>query len=439
VAESDVLADWTRHSALLAGATFTLVLIALMLARRHGRELERRAAAIGKMQALQNALAAEEAKLQAIVKAVPSAVFQARLGERRTVALAFMSEQIETLWGVPVADVLEHPRRALWKVPRAHRRQLLEGLSEAVLQGSGWDVTVPIQTPHGMRWLRIHAAPGDANGPTGVKTWDGIISDVSEQKLAERQVVLLNLDLERRVVERTQELAELNKELEAFTDSVSHDLRAPLRGMRGYAEILKSQADLPDHAEPLFERMLAQGAHMEQLIEALLELSQLSRYDLRRIGTDLSEIAETTLAELQRRDPQRSVRWHVEPGLRVHADPRLMRVLLENLLGNAWKFTRDRTDASIEVGASAVAAGQRKAFYVRDNGAGFDPTYAERLFQPFQRLHPASRFEGTGIGLATVQRIVRRHGGRIWAQSKPEEGATFYFELAVENLYTRGA
>jgi signal transduction histidine kinase len=209
--------------------------------------------------------------------------------------------------------------------------------------------------------------------------------------------------------------------------------------MRGYAEILKSQADLPDDAEPLVERMLAQGAHMEQLIEALLELSQLSRYDLRRIGTDLSEIAEATLAELQRRDPQRSVRWHVEPGLRVHADPRLMRVLLENLLGNAWKFTRDRADASIEVGASAVAAGQRKAFYVRDNGAGFDPTYAERLFQPFQRLHPASRFEGTGIGLATVQRIVRRHGGRIWAQSKPEEGATFYFELAVENLYTRGA
>jgi signal transduction histidine kinase len=364
-----------------------------------------------------------ERQLQTIVRTVPSAVFRARLGERRTIALSFMSAQIETLWGVPAHTVVEHSRRVLWKIPRAHRRQLLAGLSEAVLEGSGWDVTVPVQTPHGMRWLRIHAALSEGEG--AARAWDGIVSDVTEQKLAERQVVLLNLDLERRVVERTQELAELNIELEAFTDSVSHDLRAPLRGMRGYAALLKS-SELPDEAAALVERIIAQGEHMDELIDALLELSQISRSDLRRTGTDMSEIAMATLQELQGRDAARRVHWQVEPGMRAHADARLMRVLFENLLGNAWKFTRERAEGRIEVGRSTDARG---AFFVRDNGAGFDPAYAERLFQPFQRLHAASRFEGTGIGLATVQRIVRRHGGRIWAESKPDRGATFHFEL----------
>jgi signal transduction histidine kinase len=375
-----------------------------------------------------------EQQLQTIVRTVPSAVFRARRGERGTVALSFISAQIETLWGVPAQMAVEHSRRVLWKIPRAHRRQLLQGLSEAVLEGTGWDVTVPIRTPHGMRWLRIHAAPAEEEGP--VRAWDGIISDVTEQKLAERQVVLLNLDLERRVAERTQELAELNTELEAFTVSVSHDLRAPLRGMRGYAALLRSSAlTLPADAVGLLDRIIAQGEHMDELIEALLELSQISRSDLRRIDTDMSDIASSTLQGLQSRDAARSVRWSVEPGMRAYADPRLMRILFENLLGNAWKFTRDNAAARIEVGCSS---GARNTFFIRDNGAGFDPAYAERLFQPFQRLHPASRFEGTGIGLATVQRIVRRHGGRIWAKSKPDEGATFYFELrtgeSVESL-----
>jgi signal transduction histidine kinase len=438
VAEDDVLAQWASQSALLAAATFTLVLMALLFAWRHASELQRRAGAVGQLQALQSALEAEEAKLQTIVRTVPSAVFQARLGGRRTIALSFMSARIEMLWGVPAQLALKHPRRALWKVPRAHRRQLLEGLSEAVLQGTGWDVTVPVQTSDGMRWLRIHAAPGEERDGVNASVWDGIISDVTEQKVAEQKVVLLNLDLERRVIERTRELAELNRELEAFTDSVSHDLRAPLRGMRGYAEILKSAQGVPPEAAGLAERIIAQGDHMEQLIEALLELSQISRYDLRRMSTDITDIAASTLRNLQSRDAERTVRFEVEPGLRAYADPRLMRVLFDNLLGNAWKFTRERSDALIEIGRTTA---ERRALFVRDNGAGFDPAFAARLFQPFQRLHPATRFEGTGIGLATVQRIVRRHGGRIWAESKPDAGATFFIELPMESgvNYTRGA
>jgi PAS domain S-box-containing protein len=370
-----------------------------------------------------------EEQLQKIVRTVPSAVFQARVGERRTIALTFMSAQVEQLWGVSAKAVLAKPRQVLWKIPPAYRRDLLRALSRAVIKASGWDVTVPIMKEDGLRWLRVHAAPGFKRGETPV--WDGIISDVTDQKVAEQQVVRLNLDLERRVEERTQQLAAVNKELEAFSDSVSHDLRAPLRGIRSYSEMLKQSGLVTTpEAQMMVERIISQGVQMEQLIQALLELSQISRHELRRKDTDISAIARAVLDDLQARDPERKVQWQVQSGLRAYADPRLMRAVFENLLANAWKFTRNREEATIEVGVKPDAA---DTFFVRDNGAGFDAAYADKLFQPFQRLHPASQFEGTGIGLATVQRIIRRHGGRIWAESKPSEGATFYFEVSTES------
>jgi PAS domain S-box-containing protein len=372
-------------------------------------------------------LQAEE-QLQKIVRTVPSAVFQARVGERRTIALTFMSGQVEALWGVSAKSVLARPRHVLWKIPPAYRRDLLRALSRAVIRGGGWDVTVPIMKDDGLRWLRVHANPAYKKGEAPV--WDGIISDVTDQKVAEQQVVRLNLDLERRVEERTQQLAAVNKELEAFSDSVSHDLRAPLRGIRSYAEMLK-QSELvtaPD-ALVMVERIVTQGSQMESLIEALLELSQISRHEVRRKETDVSGLARTILDNLQAREPNRRVECAVHAGVHVNADARLLRSVFENLLSNAWKFTRNTENARIEVGAVADSP---DTLYVRDNGAGFDPAYADKLFQPFQRLHPASQFEGTGIGLATVQRIIRRHGGRIWAVSKPGEGATFFFEFSAE-------
>jgi light-regulated signal transduction histidine kinase (bacteriophytochrome) len=275
--------------------------------------------------------------------------------------------------------------------------------------------------------MRVHAAPAYKSGELPV--WDGIVSDVTEQKLAEQQIVRLNLDLERRVEERTRELAELNRELEAFSESVSHDLRAPLRGMRSYAELLRqSDVQTSPEARMMIDRIVAQGQQMEGLIETLLELSQITRRELRRMPTDMTAIARSIMEELQTRDGSRAVDWSVSEGMHAYADPRLMRVLYENLLANAWKFTRNRASACIEVGCMD---NPQRTFYVRDNGAGFDPAYEDRLFQPFQRLHPASQFEGTGIGLATVQRIVRRHGGRVWGVSQPSQGATFYFELST--------
>lgn len=219
------------------------------------------------------------------------------------------------------------------------------------------------------------------------------------------------------------------QELEAFNYSVSHDLRAPLRPLDGF-----SQALIEDHADKLdakaadyLRRIRAAAQRMSQLIDDLLQLSRMGRTELVPKPCDMAPIADAVIAELRRAEPDRSVEFVCGPDLRTEGDPRLLRIVLENLLRNAWKFSRGVANARIELGTTRN--GGSPAFFVRDNGAGFDPTYAQRLFQPFQRLHAATEFEGTGIGLAIVQRIVRRHEGRVWAESQPGAGATFYFTL----------
>lgn len=242
----------------------------------------------------------------------------------------------------------------------------------------------------------------------------------------------LNAELERRVAERTALLEATNKELEAFSYSVSHDLRAPLRGMDGF-----SRALLEDYADKLdatgrdyLERLRAGSQRMAQLIDDMLELSRITRSELRRETVDLSAMAREIAEELRKSRPDRRVEFVVAPGIVVDGDPKLLRLLLGNLLGNAWKFTGKHETARIEFGRQEQEGGT--VFFVRDNGAGFDPAYAGKLFGAFQRLHSAAEFEGTGVGLATVQRIVHRHGGRIWAEGEVEKGAAFFFTLAPE-------
>ncbi len=236
-------------------------------------------------------------------------------------------------------------------------------------------------------------------------------------------------ELEKRVTERTAELVAVNQELEAFSYSVSHDLRAPLRAIDGF-----SQALLEDYLENLDEvgqdylrRVQASSRKMGQLISDLLKLSRLTRGEMFREQVNLSDLAAEVIAELRSTQPERQVDIVLEPGLIVHGDARLLRVALENLLGNAWKFTSKRPVGRVELG-STVIEGERACF-VRDNGAGFDMAYAHKLFGAFQRLHSVVEFEGTGIGLATVQRVIHRHGGRIWAEGQVDVGATFYFTL----------
>lgn len=243
--------------------------------------------------------------------------------------------------------------------------------------------------------------------------------EVEERKRVERQIQGMNT-----------ELMAANRELEAFSYSVSHDLRAPLRGIDGF-----SQALLEDYADKLDEtgkdylrRVRAGTQRMGVLIDDLLNLSRVTRTEMRLENTDLSAIAQAVAAELRNAQPARRTEFRIEDNLKAVADAHLLRIALENLIGNAWKFSSKRESACVEFGRTDGEAGP--AYYVRDNGAGFDPAYAARLFGAFQRLHGTADFPGTGVGLATVQRIIRRHGGRIWAESAVEKGATFYFTLA---------
>ncbi len=227
-----------------------------------------------------------------------------------------------------------------------------------------------------------------------------------------------------------RELADVNRELEAFSYSVSHDLRAPLRSIEGFSQILlEDYADkLGEEGEDYVGRVRVASRRMALLIDDLLDLSRVSRRPLRREPVDLSARTREIAAELGKSQPERDVEFVIADGLIANGDARLLRLALENLLGNSWKFTSREERARIEFGSTALE-GRERVYFVRDNGVGFDETYADKLFGAFQRLHAAEEFEGTGIGLATVQRVVHRHGGRIWAKGEVGQGATFFFTL----------
>jgi two-component system, NtrC family, sensor kinase len=225
------------------------------------------------------------------------------------------------------------------------------------------------------------------------------------------------------------ELERKNKELEAFSYSVSHDLRAPLRSIIGFSQLLIEECSdgLTPRAQDYLRRVIAAGDRMGHLINDMLDLSRVGRADLMRRPVDLSNLSRAVAAELEKQYPEHRVTMAIQEGLTVQADARLMRIAFDNLLGNAWKFTSKNNEGRIEIGSTADPKG--RAYYVRDNGVGFDMAYAQRLFGPFQRLHADSEFPGTGIGLATVQRIIDRHGGRVWAEAAVGQGATFFFTL----------
>ncbi len=282
------------------------------------------------------------------------------------------------------------------------------------------------------------------------RMFTGIMRDISARKQAEHDIWRLNAELEQRVVERTAQLEVANQELEAFSYSVSHDLRSPLRHIEGFSEMLleDSAERLDDGGRYYLERISAGCQRMGQLIEDLLSLSRVVRHELRHAPIDLSAAARKIIAELREGQPGRDVEVVIADHLHATGDSGLLRIVLENLLGNAWKYTSKRRGARIEFGRapgaesgladprfvrSAVANPSAMAFFVRDNGAGFDPARADRLFTPFRRLHSEAEFEGSGIGLAIVQRIICRHGGHVWAEAAVEQGATFYFTLPQDS------
>lgn len=242
----------------------------------------------------------------------------------------------------------------------------------------------------------------------------------------------LNAELEQRVAERTAELAAANKELEAFCYSVSHDLRAPLRSIDGFSlAILEDYGHLLDEeGQGYLRRVRLASQRMAELIDGLLNLSRLTRGEIVRQEVDLSTTAAEVAAVLKQAQPDRKICVIIEPDLKTYGDSGMLRILFENLLSNAFKFTANRTDAKVEIGKTVDKESDRTVFYVRDNGAGFNMVYADKLFGAFQRLHTVHEFPGNGIGLAIVQRIIIRHGGKIWAHGEVGHGASFFFSLS---------
>ncbi len=352
--------------------------------------------------------------LEHLVETSPSVIFRQ---DPATLQVIYVSPNVEQVLGYTPAEVLNTPDFWLSHV-HPDDRQLIREFDNRAFAERAAQVELEYRFLHRdgtYRWLdsfvRIEY---DASGKP--VEFVGHRLDRTDRKLAE--------DVLR---ERQASLDAANRELEAFSYSVSHDLRAPLRSIDGFSQaLIEDYADkLDGSARGYLQRVRAATQRMGSLIDDLLNLSRVSRATLKREQVDLSALAESVAAELRHHQPDRAVEFVAEPALIDDCDPNLMRAVLENLLGNAWKFTSKHASARIEFGR------KDGAYFVSDDGAGFDDTYKNKLFGAFQRLHHGADFPGTGIGLATVQRIVRRHGGKVWADGAPEKGATFYFTLGA--------
>lgn len=309
-------------------------------------------------------------------------------------------------------------------------REVHDNLWETIRSGRVWSGELMNRKKSGeYYWENTHISPlVDDQGQ--VTHFIAIKEDITRRKQAEARIAQLSFDLERRVAERTRELRLANRQLETFSYSVAHDLRAPLRGINGFSTLMATQTCMGcsnDEALEFLQRIQRASVRMGDLIDDLLELSSTASRKIEVQAVDLSKMAREVLAGLEVLHPERGVAVAVEEGIRVNGDPGLLRILLENLLGNAWKFTAKREQAAISLG-SKEWNGERVVF-VKDNGVGFDATQADKLFAAFRRLHDPSEYEGSGIGLAIVQRIVHRHGGRVWAEGDVGRGATFYFVI----------
>ena len=369
------------------------------------------------------ALRESEEKYRRLVEFFPDTIFIHRNGRivfvNQTAVHTFRASGSEEMIGKSVMSFVHPDYQKLVRdrvAKMAEARSPLPIMEEKFLRTDGTPLDV-----------EVTAIPFVLDGELAVM---GVARDITERKIAVEEIRRLNAELERRVVERTAQLEAANKELEAFAYSVSHDLRAPLRSIDGFGQALQEDcaAVLDEQGLDHLQRIRTASKRMGHLIDGLLNLSRLTRGEIHPQNLDLAEIGRTILEELRRGEPDRVVECILPETMPARGDERLMLAALENLLGNAWKFTSRRKLARIELGAISAAEG-KTVLFIRDNGAGFSMDHADKLFHAFQRLHTVQEFPGNGIGLATVQRIIHRHGGKVWAEAKEGEGATFYFHL----------
>ena len=364
---------------------------------------------------------ASEEKLRALADTAKDAIISA---DNRG-NIIYFNPGAEHIFGTPASRVIGQPLTLLMpdRFHAAFRRGLDRFLSKGEAHVIGTTVEFAGRTLEG-REFPLELSLANWKTDEG-NFFTAIIRDITRRKRAEEKIKTLNDDLKA----RSAELEAANKELKTFAYSVSHDLRAPLRAIDGFSKALVNNCweKLDPRSKNDLQRVRAASQRMGQLIDDMLALSRVTRSEMRCTAVDLSAMAESILTELQKSQPERRAEFFVTPKLIVNADANLLRIALENLLGNAWKFTSKRPRTKIELGL--VSHDGKPAYFVRDNGAGFDMAYAGKLFGAFQRLHRVAEFEGTGIGLATVQRIIHRHSGMVWAEGEVEKGATFYFTL----------
>jgi PAS domain S-box-containing protein len=375
----------------------------------------------------ETALRESEEKYRRLVEFFPDIIFIHRNGRivfvNQTAVRAFRASSADEIIGKSVMSFV-HPDYQ--KAVRDRIARMAEAKTQLPILEEKF-----VRTDGTLLDVEVTAIPFILDGETAMI---GVAREITERKKAEEEIRRLNAELERRVEERTAQLEAANKELEAFAYSVSHDLRAPLRSIDGFGQALQedSAAALDEQGLDYLQRIRTASKRMGHLIDDLLNLSRLTRGEIHPQTLDLATMARAILDELRRIEPDRNVEFILPEKISARGDERLMSAVLENLLGNAWKFTSRRNQARIELGTAPVAEGETVLF-IRDNGAGFNMDHADKLFHAFQRLHSVQEFPGNGIGLATVQRIIHRHGGRVWAEGAVEKGATFYFSLPAES------
>lgn len=339
------------------------------------------------------------------------------------------SDELYRIYGMTREEYTPSYEAYLTMVHPDDRQRVVDATSRVLHEHVPYSHDERIYRPDGaLRYLHTWAHPVvDEQGV--LRRLVGVCQDITDQKLAEERVKQLNAELEDRVAERTRTLASSIRDLEAFNAMISHDLRAPLSVIAVSCSVMLQSCGetLPPAVTEHLERIRRSATYMTELVNDLLGLAHVGNAPVARADIDLTRLAHDIVANLRLGAPGRDVKVTIVPELTCTADARLIRAVMENLIGNAWKYSSRVPAAHIEVGR--VEHDGRMAFFVRDNGAGFDMNEAHRLFAPFERLHPASEFEGTGVGLAAVHRIIDRHGGRIWAESSPNCGATFYFTL----------